>query len=185
VVHENFKQKMKDDQCSDAGIRKLEKGKRNRNLSGEIDDQSAKRIKTMDDFGIIKTITPHETIAQKNEQEQLDDAVIEYITAEARPLNTIYRPPFCRLVDKRYGKAKLFGKDKLRSSIQDKFERMKKNLKEQLKLTNNVCLTCDAWSSRNRSYFGATVHWLNNGFKRESAAVACRRLKGIFISAYD
>ena len=67
MVHDNFKQKMKDDQCSDAGIRKLEKGKINRNLSGEIDDQSAKRIKTMDDFGIIKTITPHETIAQKNE----------------------------------------------------------------------------------------------------------------------
>ena len=32
MVHDKKKQKMKDDQCSDAGIRKLEKGKINRNL---------------------------------------------------------------------------------------------------------------------------------------------------------
>ncbi len=152
-----------------------------RNRSGENGDTAIKRMKTMDDFGVFKTVISRETISQKNDQEQLDDAVIEYLIAEARPLNTIFRPSFRRLVEKRYGKAKLFGKIKLRSIIQEKFERMKINLKEQLKVTNNACSTCDAWSSRNRSYFGATVHWLNSdNFRRESAAVACRRIKGIY-----
>jgi len=95
----------------------------------------------MDDFGVVKTVISRETISQKNDQEQLDDAVIQYFIAEAGLLNAIFRPSFRRLVERRYGKAKLFGKSKLRPSIQETFQQLKINLKEQLKVTNDAYLT--------------------------------------------
>ena len=39
--------------------------------------------------------------------------------------------------------------------------------------------TADIWSSHNRNFLGITVHWINPcNFKREKAAIACKRIKG-------
>ena len=42
-----------------------------------------------------------------------------------------------------------------------------------------VATATDCWTAQHRSVIGVTAHWLNKeSMKRESAALACRRLTG-------
>lgn len=42
-----------------------------------------------------------------------------------------------------------------------------------------VCTTADIWSAKRRSFFGVTIHWVDDNFKRFSFALACRRFAGV------
>lgn len=50
---------------------------------------------------------------------------------------------------------------------------------QKLSAVNYVATTTDCWSARQRSYLGVTCHWIDNtSLERNSAALACIRLKG-------
>lgn len=60
--------------------------------------------------------------------------------------------------------------------LDHKFNDMKALLKTKLKSQKYLCVTCDVWSSRGQSYLGATVHFINEDFQRESYLLAFKRL---------
>lgn len=62
--------------------------------------------------------------------------------------------------------------------IDDLYDKSNRELKEKLSGVEYVCTTADVWSNRRRRFFGMTVHWISEDFKRESSALACKRLKG-------
>nr|XP_044250968.1 uncharacterized protein LOC108054111 [Drosophila takahashii] len=49
---------------------------------------------------------------------------------------------------------------------------------EKLNSVKFVCTTADIWSTKKRSFFGYTCHWLDNNFQRHSVALACSRMAG-------
>ena len=40
-----------------------------------------------------------------------------------------------------------------------------------------ICSTADVWSGNRKSFFGNTVHWIEQDLSRNSAVLACRRFK--------
>ncbi|KAF2894837.1 hypothetical protein ILUMI_11338 [Ignelater luminosus] len=67
----------------------------------------------------------------------------------------------------------------LRSNLVQDAERMRNNICSTLEQIDFVATTADCWSKGKRSFLGVTAHWINpSTLERESAALACRRLKG-------
>jgi hypothetical protein len=69
-----------------------------------------------------------------------------------------------------------------RITLLKKLDERRKNLKCLLKQLlasqKYLCATADAWSTSGKGYLGVTVHWISSTFIRESAALACCRLRG-------
>ncbi|GLV38548.1 hypothetical protein CBL_05096 [Carabus blaptoides fortunei] len=54
------------------------------------------------------------------------------------------------------------------------------NIKYATKDIKYFCTTADIWSAKRRSFFGVTLHWIDNkDLKRYSCAIACKRFFGI------
>lgn len=51
-------------------------------------------------------------------------------------------------------------------------------VRNDLSLAAYVCTTADVWSTKQRSFFGVTAHWINDTYERCSVALACRRFNG-------
>lgn len=62
--------------------------------------------------------------------------------------------------------------------INQNYTDIKLKIKMQVEAANNLCTTADIWSTSTRSFFGYTCHWLDENFKRNSVALACRRFTG-------
>lgn len=60
--------------------------------------------------------------------------------------------------------------------LQSNYEQLKLNMIEIFSKQKYLCVTCDVWSSRAQSYFGVTVHYLNESFERKSYGLAFRPL---------
>ena len=62
--------------------------------------------------------------------------------------------------------------------IEDSFDRMNNNLKEEFTNARSVSITADGWSCGTKAFIVVTVHWLDSELKRKSDALACRRIVG-------
>lgn len=62
------------------------------------------------------------------------------------------------------------------SILEDRFTKMRAKLKDILNQQKHVCITCDVWSSRAQSYLGATVHFINQNYERESYVLGFKQL---------
>lgn len=66
----------------------------------------------------------------------------------------------------------------LKTRINNMYRDEMKKLKQDLAPIEWVCTTADIWSNRQRSFLGATVHWINpKTLERESRVLCCRRFK--------
>lgn len=116
----------------------------------------------------------------KKEQKEKDQLIVDFIVADALPLQTVEHLPFHKLV---YGmsnqRVQVMGVKKLRRLVEHDFSAFQEHLRLIFTSPAYVCLTTDAWSSRHRSYIGFTAHWINpDTFKRESAAIGLKRFVG-------
>lgn len=67
---------------------------------------------------------------------------------------------------------------RIKSKLNSEFNQVKAVLIERLSKQNVVCITTDVWSSHAQSYLGATIHFINDSFERESYLIAFKRLYG-------
>lgn len=95
----------------------------------------------------------------KKEQEEKDQLVIDYILAEARPLQTVEKESFIRFAYGLNPRVKIMGVKKLRCAIQDAFRAYQTDLRKEFQKVSFVCLTTDAWSSRRRSFIANDGSW--------------------------
>ncbi|CAH0562812.1 unnamed protein product [Brassicogethes aeneus] len=52
------------------------------------------------------------------------------------------------------------------------------NLKKEIEKQDYVCATADIWSTKQRSFMGVTLHWIDSNLDRKSVALACKRFCG-------
>jgi len=62
--------------------------------------------------------------------------------------------------------------------LNEKSSNMVDKLRRDVSEAPAVCTTADIWSCMCRSYLGVTAHWIDDDLTRQSAALACCRLKG-------
>ncbi|KAF2887485.1 hypothetical protein ILUMI_18688 [Ignelater luminosus] len=109
--------------------------------------------------------------------------VINYIIKEMRPVCTVEKPAFVKLVEGLSGK-----KPCDRKTLRSKLEAAKSTdidyIKKELAKTKYVCTAADIWSAQNKSYLGVTVHFIDDkNFERKSFVLCCKRFK--FAHSFD
>lgn len=67
---------------------------------------------------------------------------------------------------------------KIKSQLDLEYNKIKSTLMKHIAKQNDICMTTDVWTSHAQSYLGATVHFINESFERESYLLAFRRLLG-------
>ncbi|XP_018309187.1 uncharacterized protein, partial [Mycetomoellerius zeteki] len=113
-------------------------------------------------------------------QKGLDKAILQFIVENIQPLSIVDSPSFINLI--RIGlpsHVNIMCRKTLKERLCQMYHRMKNALEKKLAEIEIVATTADLWSKGKRSYLGITVHWINpETLERESAALACRRIKG-------
>ena len=118
--------------------------------------------------------------ARQVTQNEMNRLVAGFIVEDMLPLSTIESARFRKIIDKIPATRKPTSDRKTFSRYLDKcYSDMESKLKRTFESLDHVSTTADIWSANNKSYLGMTVHWIDSiSFKREKAAVACKRVRG-------
>ena len=92
------------------------------------------------------------------------------------PLSTVEKESFIYLVDGLASRRTLLTRKTLSIEIDDAHNSMIDRLNAQINSAEYVCMTADIWSTNNKSYFGMTVHWIDDDLTRKSVALGGRVL---------
>jgi len=112
-------------------------------------------------------------------QKSVDNAVLNFIVQGLQPFSVVELPAFQSLVTDLQPKGTVMSRTTVRRKLHNATMLMKEKVKEAMRATSYIATTTDCWSARRRSFIGITAHWLDpSSFKRHSAALACRQLKG-------
>lgn len=112
------------------------------------------------------------------DQAKFDQLILNYVVNGMRPLSTVEDPDFRNLFIKMDFGVSIMSRRTLGRKLDDMYLDINSKVKETIKFQNYVCTTADIWSSKSRSFMGVTAHWIDEHLERQSAALACRRLKG-------
>lgn len=122
--------------------------------------------------------TPKTSITQEN----FDRNLVNYFVNSMIAFRAVEDPYFIKMMkdlNVTNSGIKIPGRRSLRKKIaQQSFDQICE-IKERLAAVKYLCTTADIWSGKKRSFLGVTVHWIDNDYKRRSAALACRRFKGV------
>ena len=97
-----------------------------------------------------------------------------------RPLVTVEKPAFKNLVKGLSGSypqcRTTLGNDLLTSKANTM-----ENINKVLSGVKYVCTTADIWTSRNKSYMGVTLHYIERqDLSRKSVMLSCKQIKAAF-----
>lgn len=148
---------------------KNESQKRKLNNSGSQKDPPQKLTKQtyIDTFN-----TQRPTMDQKI----FDKRIVKFIVDTMSPTSIVDHPSFKSLFS--WTNLSVMSRRSLVREMDEVYNKMISNIKHELSKVNYVCSTADVWSSKKRSFFGVTIHWIDDELNRHSRAIACRRFKG-------
>ena len=110
---------------------------------------------------------------------ELGKLVLDMVTESLLPVSFVEQPSFRRLINACQPGVALPSRYSITRGLEKSRENSIAAVKEAMSKIEWIATTTDCWSAHRRSYLGVTAHWINpNNFKRESAALACRRLTG-------
>ena len=114
-------------------------------------------------------------------QKRFESALLNLVARSTIPLRLVEQEAFRDLLDvlhfKRLG-LKHVSRRTLGRRVDAAHIASMANLREVLRKAEWVSTTADIWSGRTKSFLGMTVNWTDNDFKRQSAALLCRRFSG-------
>lgn len=145
--------------------------------------QSKRSGDNTSEVGVKKQITL-DTWGSRKElivtQQTLDKHILQFVIEEMQPISIVDKSSFKNLVSLGLPKNVnvMCGKT-LRSRIEKAGQSMNEELTKKLSGIQFIATTADCWTRGKKSYLGITGHWINlTTLARESATLACKRLKG-------
>lgn len=109
-------------------------------------------------------------------QEKFDRKVLSFIINTMTPLNIVDNPSFVSLFEGMG--VTVMHRTTAVKRINALVAEHITEVRNDLSLAAYVCTTADVWSTKQRSFFGVTAHWINDTYERCSVALACRRFNG-------
>lgn len=113
----------------------------------------------------------------ESKQELFNEDILNFVVQTASPLSIVDNLYFRRMFEHRVG-LKIPSRRVISDNLHKRFDKIKSNIKKSMNGSKYFSTTADIWSNKHKSFFGYTCHWLNNDFKRMSAALACKRFTG-------
>lgn len=110
-------------------------------------------------------------------QAEFNRRMVHFVINTVSAVSIIDHPSFKAMFDG--FNVKVMGRKSLMNKIQDMFREHQEDLKLQICEQKFLCSTADIWSSKQRSFMGVTLHWLDDNLKRVSVAIACQRFPGV------
>jgi hypothetical protein len=111
-------------------------------------------------------------------QAALDDLILDYIIEDLQPFSATEKPSFKKLIQRLAPNRTLMSRKTVMDRLSNRADAMKKQLIQTFQNVSYVATTTDCWSAHHRAYLGVTAHWIDNTMTRQSAGLACVRLKG-------
>lgn len=112
-------------------------------------------------------------------QSAVNRLVTNFVVGDMQAFSVVESPDFIKLVTSGFPGKNVMSRKTLVGEIETMAQSLKQDVIGQLSSVAAVCTTADIWTAHNRSYFGCTVHWVDETYlKRKSAALACKRLYG-------
>jgi KRAB domain-containing zinc finger protein len=112
-------------------------------------------------------------------QAKVNELVVGFITEGLMPFSVVEMPSFKALVTGLQPNRSVISRPTVMKRISEKATLAKQNIKGAMVKVQHVATTTDCWTAHRRSFLGVTSHWLDEEtLERESAALACLRLKG-------
>ena len=121
---------------------------------------------------------PDALATKRVSQPQLDSLVLDLVIQGLLPFKFVELPAFKKLVTTLQPRLHVISRPTVKTRLKCRVTTIKKTLIEIFRKVDYVSTTTDCWSAHRKSFIGVTVHWIDSNFKRQSAALACRRLKG-------
>ena len=121
---------------------------------------------------------PDALATKRVSQPQLDSLVLDLVIQGLLPFKFVELPAFKKLVTTFQPRLHVISRPTVKTRLKCRVTTIKKTLIEIFRKVDYVSTTTDCWSAHRKSFIGVTVHWIDSNFKRQSAALACRRLKG-------
>lgn len=113
---------------------------------------------------------------QAVDQNVFDKRVIGFLVNTMAAVSIIDNPSFISLFDGM--NLKVMSRNTAMKRIDTSYTQIAAKIKYDLGKASYVCTTVDVWSAKRRSFLGLTSHWIDQDYKRCSAALACRRFTG-------
>lgn len=110
---------------------------------------------------------------------QVAKKALDFVVDGNMSFNVVQLKSFKELLETVSGrKIVIPSRHKFMKTLDSEYMDMKKALCEKLSQQKYLCITADVWSSRAQSYLGATVHFLNDNYERESYCLAFKQMFG-------
>ena len=108
----------------------------------------------------------------------ISEHIIQFIAETNQPLSIVDEPSFIKLLSKLESKYKTPGRQTVTNKyLNETFEKIKLNIKEELSKSEFVSVTLDGWSSvANDAYLGFTCHFINDDFEMISRLLALKHV---------
>ncbi|XP_062577042.1 E3 SUMO-protein ligase ZBED1-like [Saccostrea cucullata] len=144
---------------------------------GELEPKIKSNIQPrLDNF--VKSNKPVGKISPER-QSTIDDALNKLIIGKALPVSivdNIYFRAFVELLDPRY---KVPSRPTVIKRLEEKKLKVEEQLKTQLRLSTDISITHDGWTSLNtKSYYTTTAHFIDNDWCLQSAVLGTIKLAG-------
>lgn len=108
-----------------------------------------------------------------------EDALINWMGDSYQPLQTVTRPSFRAMLETLNPRVPAIGKDALKKLVREKAADVRAVIKNVLKDVSPATITCDGWTSKGKdSYFGVTVHYINQNWELCSAPASISKKHG-------
>ena len=111
-------------------------------------------------------------------QQQLDDAIVNFIVKDGQAFNVVNGAGFQEFVRTVCPGRRIMSRQTATRRVNEDFDMLKKRMVEIFKTIDNLAISVDGWSKNSKGFMGYTVTWIDDNLERHTLALACKRLEG-------